>query len=69
MVVDFDPTTVPNLSFLRLHLTPRHGMMSVDVSEYIPLLEAHNFTAIKCAPTGHRMLSYVMGVKPLTKET
>jgi ubiquinone/menaquinone biosynthesis C-methylase UbiE len=63
LVVDFDPNTVPGSFFMKKHLAARQGMMKVDVTEYIPLLEANNFTGIEWAPTGHRMLSYVKGSK------
>ncbi len=63
LVVDFDPGTIPGSFFLKRHLAARHGMMKVDVREYIPLLEANNFNGIEWASTGHKMLSYVKGSK------
>lgn len=63
LIVDFDQETLPGPAFLKNYLAGMHGMMRVDVSEYIPLLEASGFTEIQAAPTGHRMLSYVRGVK------
>ena len=65
LVVDFDPTTLPAAGLLKRHFEGIHLMMKVDVAEYVPLFEAANFTGIDFGPTGHRVLSYVKGVKPL----
>ncbi len=66
LVVDFDPNTLPGPNFLKKWLTARtHGMMQVDVRDYIPILEANNFSRVESAPTGHRALAYVRGFKTI----
>lgn len=55
----------PRLNSIVVHVNP-DDEDAVDVNEYLPLLEANNFTKIKCAPTGHRLLSYVKGLKAIS---
>jgi len=62
LVVDFEPTKTGHWHFAAQHfLGPR--MMQVDVSAYVPLLEAARFTQVDAGPTGVRWLSYVRGRK------
>jgi ubiquinone/menaquinone biosynthesis C-methylase UbiE len=65
LVADFNLDTFPGPGFLKKHVEKMHFMMRVDVAEYVPLFEGNHFEKIEWGPTGHSLLSYVKGFKPL----
>lgn len=65
LVVDFEQDSTPKPPFWIRLLARRPEMMQTDVTEYVPLFETTHFERTEWGPTGHSLLSYVKGVKPL----
>jgi len=60
--VDFEPPSNPLVQHMLAHVH-FHGMMQVDVREYVPMLEEAGFTHVVTGRTTYRFLSYVKGNK------
>ncbi len=62
LAVDFEPPTIPLARRLLAHV-PRHGMMRVDVREYVPMMEEAGFEQVETGRTRFRCISFVRGSK------
>jgi ubiquinone/menaquinone biosynthesis C-methylase UbiE len=60
--VDFEPPTSPWVRALLAHLLS-HGMMRVDVREYVPMMEEAGFEQVEAGKTKFRYISFVRGSK------
>lgn len=60
--VDFEPPTNAVLRLVMSHGV--HGMMHVDVRQYVRLMEQAGFADVQTGPTRHSLLSYVRGTAP-----
>ena len=63
--VDFAPPAAPLMQHLLSHVLG-HGMMRVDVREYVPMLEEAGFEQVTAGKTPYRFIAFVRASKSQT---